>query len=117
MIGKMTGGAPQDARRVAPRVDRRGSGAGALAEQVDALIAEGLPGGFGIVDPMGQCVAVEIDAVSLQSFRASGEGYEVCTGRFWGASASPECGWIALRTLVVRWQCRAGETGRCRQRP
>ena len=59
-----------DAPRVAPGVDHGGTRAGTLADQVDALVAQRAPGGLEVVDPLGQRVAGEIDAVGAQVIRA-----------------------------------------------
>ena len=56
--------------RVAPGVDHRGAGADALADQVDLVVAERLPCGFEIVDPLREAVACEVDAVRLEAVRA-----------------------------------------------
>ncbi len=70
-----------DALRVAPGVDHRRTGAGALADQVDAVIAEGLAGRLEVVDALGQRVAGEIDAVRLKPGRARAERVGVRTHR------------------------------------
>ena len=63
-----------DALRVAPGVDHRGARAGALADQVDGSVAERLACKLEVVDPLGQRVAGEIDALSAKPGRASTEG-------------------------------------------
>ena len=47
--------------RVAVGVDLRGAGAGALADQVDAVVAERAAGVLEVVDALGQRVAVEVE--------------------------------------------------------
>ena len=54
---------PVDAPRVAPGVDHRGARPGALAQEVDAAVAERLARGLEVVDPLREAVAGEIDAV------------------------------------------------------
>jgi hypothetical protein len=54
---------PVDALGVAPGVDHRCAGSGALAQQVDLVVAERDARGLEIVDLLHQAVAGEIDAV------------------------------------------------------
>ena len=63
-----------DAGGVAPGVDHRRAGAGALAEQVDAFVAERLARCFQVVDPLRKRVAREVDAVVGEPVRAGPEG-------------------------------------------
>ena len=66
-----------DGGRVAPGVDHRGAGARAFAQQVDLVVAEGFPCRLEVVDPFGECVAGEIDAVCLEPLRARAERVRV----------------------------------------
>ena len=66
-----------DTVRVPPLVDHRESGPGALAEQVDALVAERDASGFDVVGLLRQRVAGEVNAASLKPLRARGEGLGV----------------------------------------
>ena len=54
-------------RRVAPGVDHRRARAGALAEQVDRVVAERAARGVEVVDALRQRVAGEVDAVALRA--------------------------------------------------
>src|SRR5206468_5050603 len=62
-----------DAGRVAPRIDHRRACPGALAQEVDALVAERLARRLQIVDLLRQAVAGQIDTVVRQSVRAGPE--------------------------------------------
>ena len=53
-----------DAIRIAPGVDHRRARPGALAEQIDLLVAERTPGRVEVIDAFGERVAGEVDAVS-----------------------------------------------------
>ena len=66
-----------DTVRVPPRVDHRETGPGALAEQVDALVAERDASGLDVVGLLRQRVAGEVYAGSLKPLRARGEGLGV----------------------------------------
>ena len=98
---------PMDAARVAPGVDHRGARAGALADEVDAAVAERPAGGLEIVDPLGQRVAGEVDAVCLepvaQARNASGRR---------GTTSAEEVG----RVLQRRQRPRGSRAGRSRRR-
>src|SRR5205823_2538453 len=62
-----------DPLRVAPGVDHRRARPGALAEQVDALVAERAAGGLEVVDAFGERVSGEVDAVVLKTMCAGPE--------------------------------------------
>ena len=66
-----------DALWVPPRVDHRETGPGALAEQVDALVAERDASGLDVVGLLRQRVAGEVYAGPLKPLRARGEGLGV----------------------------------------
>jgi len=66
-----------DTVRVPPLVRSSQTGPGALAEQVDALVAEGDASGFDVVGLLSQRVAGEVNAASLKPLRARGEGLGV----------------------------------------
>jgi NAD(P)-dependent dehydrogenase (short-subunit alcohol dehydrogenase family) len=64
-----------DTVRVPPRVDHRETGPGALAEQVDALVAERDASGVDVVGLLRQRVAREVYAGSLKPLRGKPNGY------------------------------------------
>ena len=66
-----------DTVRVPPRVDHRETCPGALADQVDALVAEGDASGLDVVGLLRQRVAGEVNAGSLKPLSARGEGLGV----------------------------------------
>jgi hypothetical protein len=80
---------PVDAVRVAPRVDHRGAGADALAQEVDALVAECAARRLEIVDPLGQRVSGEVDAVVLEPVCAGTVGVGVRAQRLLGEEVGP----------------------------
>ena len=59
-----------DPLRIPPGVDQRRARAGALAEEVDALVTQRLAGRVEVVDALGNRVPGEVDAVVLEAFRA-----------------------------------------------
>ena len=59
---------------ITPGVDHRGARAGALAEQIDALVAERAPGSFEIINSLRQRVSREVDTIALQPLGALAEG-------------------------------------------
>ena len=65
-----------DPVRVPPRVDHRETGPGALAEQVDALVAESDASSLDVGGLLLQRVAREVYAGSLKPLRARREGLE-----------------------------------------
>ena len=73
-----------DTVRVHPRVDHPETGPGALAEQVDALVAEGDASGLDVGGLLLQRVAGEVYAGSLKPLRARGEGLGVRVQRRFG---------------------------------
>src|SRR5262249_56436780 len=66
-----------DARRVAPAVDQRRASPGALADEVDAVVAERLARGLDVLDDLHERVAGEVDAVRLEPARAGAEAVRV----------------------------------------
>ena len=86
---------------MAPRVDHRRARAGALAEQVDPLVAHGHARGLDVVGPLGQRVPGEVDAVGLQARGAVPEAVGVRALRLRGEEAG--------RVLERRHDLRAVE--------
>ena len=66
-----------DTARVPPRVDHRQTGPLALADQVDALVAERDASGLDVGGLLRQRVAGQVNAGSLKPLRARGEGLGV----------------------------------------
>ena len=56
-----------NAVRMAPGVDHRRAGAGALADEVDLVVPEGLARRLEVVYPLGQRVAREVEALVLEA--------------------------------------------------
>ena len=73
-----------DTVRVPPRVDHRETGPGAVAEQVDARVAERDASGVDVVGLLRHRVAGEVYAGSLKPLRARGEGLGVRAQRRFG---------------------------------
>ena len=73
-----------DTVRVHPRVDHGETGPGALADQVDALVAEGDASGVDVVGLLLQRVAGEVYAGPLKPLPARGEGLGVRAQRRFG---------------------------------
>jgi hypothetical protein len=79
-----------DALGVAPGKDHRRARAGALAQEVDAVVAEGRARGFEVVDPLREPVAGEVDALVGEPIGARPEGVAVCTEGFLAPRKSAE---------------------------
>ena len=83
-----------DTVRVHPRVDHRETGPLALADQVDALVAEGDASGVDVGGLLLQRVAGEVYAGSLKPLPARGEGLGVRGQRRFGEEV---CGVLQRR--------------------
>ena len=83
-----------NARRVAPGVDHGRASARALAQQVDAVIAERAARRVQIIDPLGQRVSGEIDAIRLQPVRTCAKSLRISMERLFTKEVrrSLQCG-------------------------